>query len=163
MANDFDTQNAEQQLATIGPGIVIKGEVGGSEDLLIQGAVEGTINLRENTVTVGASARVGADIFGRVIHVHGEVIGNLSAREQVVVHSSGQVHGNISAPRLSLEDGARLKGSIDTECAAQEFALSVETIRTAPAADRRPRMSAGTNSAQAAAVTREVPTTGTLS
>lgn len=111
--------------AIIGPSISIKGEVTGSGDILVLGSVEGTINLKENEVTVGKGARINADILANVIHVEGEVTGDLKGREQVVVHQSGQVRGNITSPRLSLEDGARLKGSIDTEAPAMESALPV--------------------------------------
>ncbi len=131
MSNDFmNSGNENAERASIGRSITIKGEVTGSEDLLIHGTVEGTVNLGENTVTVGASAKVKADIYGRVVHVEGEVLGNLFGAEQVTVHRTGYVRGNITSPRLSLEDGARLKGSIDTEPTAKDSALAVERIRS---------------------------------
>ncbi len=102
----------------IGASISIKGEVTGAEDLLVQGFIEGLVNLKQNIVTVGKSGRVTANVHGRIIHVEGEVVGDLFGTEQVVVHQSGSVTGNISSPRVSLEDGARLKGAIDTSAAS---------------------------------------------
>lgn len=116
MTKDFEHPYETSQ-AVIGSSISIKGEVSGSENLLVLGSIEGTINLKENTVTVGKGARVNANIFGNIIHVEGEVTGDLKGKEQVVVHKTGHVRGNIASPRLSLEDGAKLKGSIDTEAA----------------------------------------------
>jgi cytoskeletal protein CcmA (bactofilin family) len=101
--------------AIIGPSITIKGELIGAEDLLIQGRVEGRIDLRKHNITVGKSGRVKADLFGLSITVEGEVEGNLFGAEQVVVRQSGVVQGNITAPRVSLEDGSKFKGSIDME------------------------------------------------
>jgi cytoskeletal protein CcmA (bactofilin family) len=101
--------------ATIGPSITIKGELIGDEDLLIQGRVEGRVDLRKHNITVGKSGRIKADLFGQCIHIEGEVEGNLFGDEQVVVRQSGVVHGNITAPRVSLEDGSKFKGSIDME------------------------------------------------
>ena len=131
MSNEFNENAGEaRERASIGSSISIKGEISGSEDLLIRGTVEGTVNLGDNTVTVGQSAKVAADIFGKTIHVEGEVVGNLNASEQIVIHRSGYVRGNITVPRLSLEDGARIKGSIDTEPASKQPGLAVEMVKS---------------------------------
>jgi len=110
--------------AVIGESIRIEGDVSGDEDLLVQGQVEGKIDLPKNQVTVGHPGRVKADIHGRSISVEGKVQGNLFADEQVVVRESGEVRGNITAPRVSLEDGAKFKGSIDMEPKARPEAAS---------------------------------------
>ena len=104
-------QSKEQ--AVIGPSIIIKGELSGEEDLMIQGRVEGTIELKNNNVTVGRTGHIKADIYGKVISIEGEVQGNLFGEEKVVIRESGVVRGNMRTPRFSLEDGARFKGSID--------------------------------------------------
>lgn len=101
--------------ATIGPSIFIKGDLTGDEDLVIEGKVEGKVDLKQNNVTVGKSGRVKADIFGRMVTVEGEVDGNVFAQEAAVLRQSGGLRGNISAPRVTLEDGSRFKGSIDME------------------------------------------------
>ena len=99
--------------ATIGPSITIKGEVSGDEDLLIQGRVNGSVDLKEQSVTVGREGRVEADISGRVVTVEGEVDGDLVAQEQIILRSSARVEGDITAPRVVLEDGARFRGLVD--------------------------------------------------
>lgn len=99
--------------ATIGGSITIRGEVTGDEDLVIQGTVEGSVDLKQNSVTVGPDGEVKADIAGRVVTVEGHVEGNLRAQEQVVLRSSARVEGDISAPRIMLEDGAYFRGGVD--------------------------------------------------
>jgi cytoskeletal protein CcmA (bactofilin family) len=101
--------------ATIGPSIFIKGDLSGEEDLVIEGRVEGKVDLKQNNVTVGTNGRVKADVFGKVVVVEGEVDGNVFAREQAILRQSGAIRGNITAPRVILEDGSRFKGSIDME------------------------------------------------
>lgn len=99
----------------IGPSIKIKGDVSGDEDLLIQGKVEGTINLGAHEVSVGQSGHVNADIKAKVIKIDGEVTGDITGTEKVVISKAGNVRGNIVAPRVTLEDGAIFKGSIDMD------------------------------------------------
>jgi cytoskeletal protein CcmA (bactofilin family) len=101
--------------AVIGESIRIDGEIRGDEDLLIEGEVDGKVSLEKNSVTIGRGGRVKADVHGRNISVEGKVQGNLFADEQVIVRESGEVRGNITAPRVSLEDGAKFKGAIDME------------------------------------------------
>ena len=99
----------------IGPSIEIKGTVTGDEDLMIEGKVEGTIELGSHQVTVGPSGKVTADISAKVVNIDGEVSGDLTGGEKVVISKSGKVRGNIVAPRVTLEDGAIFKGSIDMD------------------------------------------------
>ncbi|HEX6307096.1 MAG TPA: polymer-forming cytoskeletal protein [Longimicrobiales bacterium] len=99
--------------ATIGRSITIHGEVTGDEDLLIQGRVDGSVNLKQHSITVGPEGEVKADITARVITVEGTVKGNLKADEQAVLRSSAIVEGDITAPRVVLEDGARFRGGVD--------------------------------------------------
>jgi len=101
--------------ATIGASIFIKGDLSGEEDLVIEGRVEGKVDLKQNNVTVGKNGKVKADVFGRVVTIEGEVTGNVFAREQAILRQSGAISGNIQAPRVILEDGSRFKGSIDME------------------------------------------------
>ena len=101
--------------ATIGPSIFIKGDLAGEEDLVIEGRVEGKVDLKQHNVTIGKNGRVKADVFGRVVTVEGEVDGNVFAQEQAILRQSGAVRGNITSPRVTLEDGSRFKGSIDME------------------------------------------------
>lgn len=116
-------RNDRSGVAMIGASICIKGEVTGAEDLIVDGSVEGMIDLKQNAVTVGKGGRVKANIFGKVIQVHGEVVGDLTASEQIIIHESGTVRGNVSGPRVQLKDGARLKGAINTDADAAKQAL----------------------------------------
>lgn len=101
------------ETASIGRSITIKGEVTGDEDLLIQGRVDGSVELKQNALTVGEDGRVKANITARVITVEGEVEGDLKAKEQVVLRSSARVQGDLTAPRVVLEDGATFRGLVD--------------------------------------------------
>lgn len=101
--------------ATIGPSIFIKGDLAGEEDLVIEGRVEGRVDLKQNNVTIGKNGKVRADVIGKVVTVEGEVDGNVFAHEAAVLRQSGAVRGNITSPRVTLEDGSRFKGSIDME------------------------------------------------
>lgn len=122
--------------ATIGPSIGVKGDLTGEEDLMIEGQFDGKIELRQNGVTVGKSGRVRADIYGRTISVEGDVEGNLFAEEQIVVRQSGRVLGNLTAPRVSLEDGAKFKGSIDMEPKSAKARAADTPAVARPSAER---------------------------
>jgi cytoskeletal protein CcmA (bactofilin family) len=100
-------------LATIGPSIVVRGEVSGNEDLLIMGELDGSVALDLNSITVGGGGRVKADITGRIITIEGNVEGNLNAKEQIILRGSAIVQGDIKAPRVVLEDGASFRGLVD--------------------------------------------------
>jgi cytoskeletal protein CcmA (bactofilin family) len=102
-----------KESAVIGSTISIKGDLAGEEDLLIEGRVEGKIELRHNSITIGKNGHIRADIFGKIITVEGTVEGNLYGEEHLVVRHCGTVRGNITAPRVALEDGCNFKGSID--------------------------------------------------
>lgn len=110
-----DARRADRATATIGPSIFIKGDLSGDEDLVIEGRVEGKIDLKQHNVTIGKNGRVRADVFGNTVIVEGEVDGNLFAQQQAILRQSGAVRGNITAPRVMLEDGSRFRGSIDME------------------------------------------------
>lgn len=127
--------------ATIGPSIAIQGDVTGEEDLVIQGRVEGKVDLKQHSVTVGKNGRVRADVYGRTITIEGEVQGNLYGEEQIVVRQSGRVEGNITAPRVTLEDGARFKGSIDMET---QKGRSTGSTKPDTKAETKPSTGAGT-------------------
>ena len=112
------------ELATIGPSIRIRGDLTGEEDLVIQGDVEGTVNLASHLVTVGKEGRVAATVNARGITVEGTVEGDLNGEEQVVLQRSSNVRGNITSPRVTLEDGCRFKGAIDMEVGASDAPAS---------------------------------------
>jgi cytoskeletal protein CcmA (bactofilin family) len=128
--NNENKMASAAEKAVIGTSITIKGEISGSEDLFILGNVEGSIHLKEHSVTVGKSAKVNASIYANLVKVEGEVQGDILGRQQVIVNKTGHVKGNITAPRLTLEDGARLKGSIDTEPNSVEASLAQNVERS---------------------------------
>jgi cytoskeletal protein CcmA (bactofilin family) len=99
--------------AMIGPTISIKGDLTGEEDLVIEGRLEGKIEMRRHSVTIGKKGQIKADIYGKIITVEGTVEGNLYGEEQLIVRQSGNVRGNIVSPRVTLEDGSNFKGNID--------------------------------------------------
>ena len=106
---------ASQKASVIGPSIRIKGNLTGQEDLVIQGQIQGEVRLKSNNVTVGKEGRIRADIYGRTVHVEGEVKGHLFGEQEVVIRASGKVQGDIVSPRVVLENGSNFKGSIDME------------------------------------------------
>ncbi|MEA3290779.1 MAG: polymer-forming cytoskeletal protein, partial [Pseudomonadota bacterium] len=117
---------SKQTYATIGPSITIHGDVVGEEDLLINGTLEGTINLKDNNLIVGEQGRVIADIIGRSACIEGEVRGEIRGSERVTVRKSGKVNGDIRSPRVVLDDGCQFKGSIDMD---QDKAPSISAER----------------------------------
>ncbi len=102
-------------MASIGKSVVIKGELSGSEDLYLDGEVEGSIVLNGNSLTVGPNGRVRAHIKAREVIVHGKVDGNISGAQRVELRRSAAVLGDIASQRLMIEDGAYVKGKIDVE------------------------------------------------
>lgn len=142
---------ATGERATIGSSITIRGEVTGEEDLLIQGRVEGSVNLKQHSVTVGREGEVKADIVGRVITVEGNVEGDLTADEQVVLRSSALVQGDITAPRVVLEDGARFRGGVDMGQTAQRGGSGASVAKPAASSAESRTASASTSSAMAGA------------
>lgn len=101
--------------AAIGASIRIKGDVSGDENLIIQGHVEGTIKVQGHNVTISKTGKVKANIEANQIIVEGELLGDMQGEEKVIIRETGNVHGNIVAPRVTLEDGAMFKGSIEME------------------------------------------------
>lgn len=112
------TPSQVRERALIGPSIQLKGDICGDEDLLVQGKVEGKIDLRNHNVTIGQQGKVNADIYAKVISVEGEVRGNLFGEEKIIIRKTGQVKGNLVAPRVGLEDGSNFKGSIDMDASS---------------------------------------------
>ena len=103
------------ELASIGKSIVIKGELSGSEDLTIEGQVEGKIELRDHVLTVGANGRIKAQIAAKSVVVMGQVTGDMTASEKVDIRENGSVEGDIAAPRIAIADGSHFRGSIDMQ------------------------------------------------
>ncbi len=118
------------EVAVIGSSIQINGDLRGDEDLRIEGNVSGTVELKNSVLTIGKEGKVKAGVYAKSIAVDGETKGDLYATERVSVHVNARVQGNIIAPRVSIEEGAHFKGSIEMDPAAVEKALGKTTTDT---------------------------------
>src|SRR5207302_6047345 len=119
--------------ASISQGIRIKGEVTGTEDLFVDGYVEGKLNLTaDSCLTVGPNGNVKADLVAREIVVRGKVEGKVIARDKLQIGSTGEINGEVQTGRLAIEDGATLRGKV--EAGKVEMSRSAETKTVAAAA-----------------------------
>jgi cytoskeletal protein CcmA (bactofilin family) len=130
---------ADRATARLGSSLHVKGEISGNEDLLIDGSVEGLIQLDERKLTVGATAKVTADIIAREVVVYGSVKGNLRAKDRIEIKKDGSVNGDLTTARIMIEDGAYFKGSIEIDKTAEKetsnsFARSTSAAAGTPAA-----------------------------
>jgi cytoskeletal protein CcmA (bactofilin family) len=108
-------QESRNEVAHIGKAVLIKGELSGSEDLYLDGEVEGTIELDRNCLTVGPNARIRAHVHAREVVIHGKVDGNIQGTERVELRRTAVLVGDIFTQRISIEDGAYFKGAIDVK------------------------------------------------
>src|SRR5215471_6196696 len=121
-SNSFS--NSPKAAASIGQGIRIKGEVTGTEDLFVDGFVEGKLNLAADcSLTIGPNGNIKADLIAREIIVRGKVEGKVIARDRLQIGSTGEINGEVQTGRLAIEDGATLRGKVE--------AGRVETAKTA--------------------------------
>ena len=135
----------ERTAVNIGKSVVIKGELNGSEDLTIEGQVEGKIELRQNVLTIGANARIKAQVFAKSVIILGEVTGNVAATEKVDIRDNGSVDGDIAAPRVAIAEGAHFRGSIDMQRTGATPAKGADAKAEAkPAAATTPGQGAAT-------------------
>ena len=109
------SQFQERDNVNIGKSVVIKGELNGSEDLTIEGQVEGKIELKEHALTIGPNGKIKAQIFAKSVIVLGEVSGNVTASEKVDIRDGGSVDGDITSPRVAIAEGAHFRGSVDMQ------------------------------------------------
>ena len=144
-------QGLERTAVNIGKSVVIKGELNGSEDLTIEGQVEGKIELRQNALTIGPNGRIKAQVFAKAVIILGEVTGNVTATEKVDIRDNGSVDGDIAAPRVAIAEGAHFRGSIDMQ----------RTGTPAKATDAKGDAKAGEAKGAAAASTPAAPASGT--
>jgi cytoskeletal protein CcmA (bactofilin family) len=101
--------------ARLGASLRVKGEISGNEDLHVDGAVDGLIQLDDRKLTVGMSAKLNADVVAREIVVYGSVKGNLRARDRIEIKKDGSVVGDLTTARIMIEDGAYFKGAIEID------------------------------------------------
>ena len=108
-----------RDMVNIGKSVVIKGELSGSEDLTIEGHVEGKIDLKGNVLTIGPNGKIKAEVFAKAVVVLGEVTGNVTASEKVDIRDNGSVDGDIASPRVAIAEGAHFRGSVDMQRAGE--------------------------------------------
>jgi len=121
--------------AVIGRSIQINGDVKGDEDLMIEGDVSGTVELKNSALTIGKEGKVKADIHARSISVDGTTDGDLFASESIAIRATAVVRGNLIAPRISLEDGASFKGSVEMDQKAVEKAIGTGSSASSSTSD----------------------------
>jgi cytoskeletal protein CcmA (bactofilin family) len=115
VAQQAEPRRIERDLVNIGKSVVIKGELSGSEDLTIEGHVEGKIELKDHLLTIGPNGRIKAAVFAKAVIVLGEVNGNVTASEKVDIRDGGSVDGDIVSPRVAIAEGAHFRGSVDMQ------------------------------------------------
>ncbi len=107
--------DSKDEQAFIGSTVVIRGEVSAEENLLVQGTIEGSVNIKNNTLKVGREGTVNATIDAKTVHVEGRVDGDMESSELVMIHDTGRMTGNIKANRIVLKDGCRFRGHIEMD------------------------------------------------
>jgi cytoskeletal protein CcmA (bactofilin family) len=110
-----DVRRFDREIVNIGKSVVIKGELNGGEDLVIEGQVEGKIELKDHVLTIGPNGRIKANVFAKSVIVLGELIGNVTTTEKVDIRDGGSVDGDIVAPRVAIAEGAHFRGSVDMQ------------------------------------------------
>jgi len=136
VAMDSATRSAASvgDQAIISKGLVISGEITGTDSLLVDGKVDGSINLPGSRVTVGRNGAVTASISAREIVVQGKVRGNVTATDRVDIRAEGALTGDVTGARISIEDGAFFKGGIDIRKVESKVESKAESRPAAPAA-----------------------------
>jgi cytoskeletal protein CcmA (bactofilin family) len=150
--NPVRTVSTTAEQATIGRSIVIKGEVSGAEALYIDGRIEGSIHLADQRVTIGRNGVVAASIHAREVVVMGKVEGNVNCTERVDVRAEGALTGDVVSPRISVEDGAIIKGSIQVSAQQQQQQKPQKNEKhESPKAEAKPEMQEGPKALSAGA------------
>lgn len=126
------------EVAHIGRSVIIKGELSGSEDLYVDGQVEGTIELQGNSLTVGPHGQLRADVNAKNVIIHGTVEGNMKASERTDLRKSAVVTGDIVSQKIAIEDGAYFKGKVDIQKEAPKSAQSPVKVETPVAGGNGP-------------------------
>jgi cytoskeletal protein CcmA (bactofilin family) len=144
------TISSPTEQATIGRTLVIKGEISGSETLYIDGRVEGSIHLNDNRVTIGRNGTVAANITAKEVVIMGKVTGNIECSDRLDIRSEGSLTGDVVTPRISVEDGAILKGSVQVKIAESKNQKS-QPQQSKPAEAPKPAFAGQPNTMAASA------------
>ena len=131
-----ESRRIERDVVNIGKSVVIKGELNGSEDLTIEGHVEGKIELKDHVLTIGPNGKIKAQVHAKSVIVLGEVNGNVTATEKVDIRDGGSVDGDIVSPRVAIAEGAHFRGTVDMQrkaAAGQQPQAQTQTVKPAAA------------------------------
>ena len=110
----YSRDAADKLVMNLGKSVMIKGELSGSEDLILYGRMEGSVKLPEYTLTIGPEADIRAEISAKTVVIMGGVTGNVVAGEKVEIRSTGSVTGDIASPRFAIQDGGSMRGKVAT-------------------------------------------------
>ncbi len=119
-AANLEPKNLQTNQSRVGATLLVKGEISGSEDLLIDGSVEGIVQLDGQKLTIGPTAKVKADIIAGEVIVRGNLKGNIRAKGRIEIGNDGSVTGDLTTPQVFIEDGAWFKGTIEIEKRAEK-------------------------------------------
>lgn len=134
-----ESRRIERDVVNIGKSVVIKGELNGSEDLTIEGHVEGKIELKDHVLTIGPNGKIKAQVHAKSVIVLGEVNGNVTATEKVDIRDGGSVDGDIVSPRVAIAEGAHFRGTVDMQRKAVAGQQAQTVKPAAPAAATAPQ------------------------
>jgi cytoskeletal protein CcmA (bactofilin family) len=139
-----ESRRIERDVVNIGKSVVIKGELNGSEDLTIEGHVEGKIELKDHVLTIGPNGKIKAQVHAKSVIVLGEVNGNVTATEKVDIRDGGSVDGDIVSPRVAIAEGAHFRGTVDMQrkAAAGQQTQTVKPAAAAAASAPQPQAAA---------------------
>ena len=124
------TAFAGGNMANIGKSITLKGDLSGNEDLVIEGHIEGRVDLPSNQLTIGANGSCSAEVHAKTVVVIGKVNGNVIATERIEIQATGLVNGDVSAPKLVVQEGAVVNGSIEMGAKAKASQAAAAGIST---------------------------------
>jgi cytoskeletal protein CcmA (bactofilin family) len=130
-----------REAAIIGPSIHINGDLRGEEDLLVEGTVNGTVQMQDNTLTIGSNGHISATVYANSVYVDGKLEGDLYGSDRVAIRKTGSVTGTIVSPRISLDDGGYFKGTMEMDQASVDKAFGKKS--GAPSAGSEARSSSG--------------------
>ena len=147
-----------REVVNIGKSVIIKGELSGSEDLTIEGKVDGEIELRDHVLTIGPNGKIKAQVFAKSVIVMGHVTGNITATDKINIRENGTVEGDINAPTVAISEGAQFRGSIDMQ---RQKTAQPAPARTAAESGSRPRASSSADAAHVKSGPKSAPAPST--
>ena len=130
--NDTPEEVIPRNVARFGPSLFLKGELSGSEDVVIEGHFEGKIDIKNSNILVGETGKIKADIWANNITIKGSVEGNIRASNKVFISAKGQLKGDINAPTISIMDGARFRGIVKMGKEAKQISPSEKEMDLFP-------------------------------